>query len=94
VEDATDGEQALSPWLEHEIASAVAPYADKVSPAELLWMKAQLRASAASGAANTFARGAEPRSVAESGSVTRDEIDGVQASLSASKGKRDGTWGS
>ena len=92
--DATDPAQELSPWLEREIAAAVAPYADKVTPSELAWMKEQLRASSVSGAASGFARGAEPRVVIESGGVTRDEIEGVQAALAGSKRTRDGTWGS
>jgi len=60
----------VAPWLESEIAKAIAPYVGKVSDDELAWMKAQLRASVTSGAAKRFARGAAPREVVASGAIT------------------------
>jgi len=60
----------VAPWLETEIAKAVAPYVGKVSDEELAWMKEQLRASVTSGAAKQFARGAAPHAVVASGAIT------------------------
>ena len=64
---------AVAPWLESEIAQAVAPYVGKVSDEELAWMKEQLRASVTSGAAKRFARGAAPRDVVASGEVIAED---------------------
>ncbi len=78
--DAIESGEELAPWLEQEIARAVAPFADKVTASELAWMKAQLRSSAASGAASRFANDAAPRRVVMSGAITRDETNAPRPS--------------
>jgi hypothetical protein len=57
------------PWLEREIEDAVATYRDRLSPDDLEWMRAQLRASVLRGAAASIARAARPRDVIASGAV-------------------------
>lgn len=66
------------PWLSAQIDAAVAPYRDRLSEAEIAWMRAQLaEVLAGDPGAATLVRRARPISVDESGEVRRDRAGKV-----------------
>jgi hypothetical protein len=61
------------PWIAAQVEAAVAPYAGRLSPGEIAWMRDQLAETLARDErAQTLARRARPVSVDESGEVRRD----------------------
>jgi hypothetical protein len=59
-------------WLTAQIEAAVAPYKDRLSEAEIAWMREQLaEVLAGDPAASTLVRRARPITVDESGEVRR-----------------------
>jgi hypothetical protein len=65
--DSTD-----DPWLTAQIDAAVAPYKDRLSEAEIAWMREQLaEVLAGDPSASTLVRRARPITVDESGEVRR-----------------------
>ncbi len=69
------------PWVAAEIDAALEPYAGRLPPEELAWMRDQLAETLASdGAAARLLRRAHPRVVDESGEVPigADARPGVQ----------------
>jgi hypothetical protein len=60
-------------WLTAQIDAAVAPYEDRLSAAEIAWMREQLaEVLVADSTASTLVRRARPITVDESGEVRRD----------------------
>jgi hypothetical protein len=68
-------------WLDQQVDEAIAPYADKLAPAELAWMREQLAERLKSDPAlGLLAHRAQPRVVDESGEIfypRKDEPEGA-----------------